>query len=101
LYLFKITTRSVDHERFAEGNNTFLRSRNRSLEEEEVVLDDTVVGETTQRCDLLLGDVVFRGGVVVVFAEANTIDLLVDLRSVMITICGVGVLCGWVQLRIT
>ena len=83
----------MDHERFAEGNDTLLRSGDAALEEEEVVLDNTVMGETTHGCDLLLGDVVFCGGVIVILVEANPVDLLVDLRSVMITICGVGVLC--------
>jgi hypothetical protein len=87
LHLLKITTGSVDHEGFAEGDDTLFGSRDGALEEEEVVLHDTVVGETTQGSDPLLGNVVFGGGIVVVFAEANSVDLLVDLRSVVVTIC--------------
>jgi len=74
----------VDHERFAEGNDTLLCSGDRALEEEEVVLDDTVVGETTHGGDSLLGNVVFGGGIVVVLTETNTVDLFVDLCSVMV-----------------
>jgi hypothetical protein len=87
LHLLKITTGSVDHEGLAEGNDTLLGSRDGALEEEEVVLDDTVVGETTHGSDSLLGNIVFSGGIVVIFAEANTVDFLVDLRSVVVTIC--------------
>ena len=77
----------MNHEGFAEGDDTFLGSRDRALEEEEVVLNDTVVRETTQGSDLLLGDVVLSGGIVVLVTEANTVDLLIDLRSVVVTIC--------------
>jgi hypothetical protein len=86
LDFFKITTRSVNHEGFAEGDDTLLGARDRTLEEEEVVLDDTVVGETTQWSDGLLCDVLLSGGIVVLLAEANAVDLLVDLRSVVVTI---------------
>ena len=84
----------MDHEGFAEGNDTLLGSRNRALEEEEIVLDDTVMGETAQGSDSLLGDVVLGGGVVVLIAETNSVDLLVDLRSVVVAICEAEVLCG-------
>jgi len=87
----------VDHKGFAEGNNTLLGSRDGALEEEEVVLDDTVVGETTQGSDLLLGDVLLGGGIVVLFAEANAVDLLVDFRSVVVTICEAYTSCRWIQ----
>lgn len=87
----------MDHKGFAEGNNTLLGSRDGALEEEEVVLDDTVVGETTQGSDLLLGDVLLGGGIVVLFAEANAVDLLVDFRSVVVTICEAYTSCRWIQ----
>jgi len=76
----------VDHEGFAEGNYTFLSSGDGTLEEEEVILDDTVVGETTKGSDGLLRDVVLCAGIVVLLTEANTVDLFVDLRSVMVAI---------------
>ena len=83
----------MDHEGFAEGNDTLLGSRDGALEKEEVILDDTVVGETTQGGDGLLADVVFGGGVVVLGTEANAVDLLVDLRSVVVTVCEAEALC--------
>ena len=91
----------MDHEGFAEGNDAFLGSRDGALEKEEVVLDDTVVGETTQGGDSLLADIVFGRGVVVFFAEANAVDLLVDLSSVMITICEAEALCRRSQRGVT
>lgn len=83
----------MDHEGFAKGNDALLGSRNATLEEEEVVLNDTVVGETTQGSDCLLANVVFCGGIVVRVAETNTVDLLVDLRSVVVAICEAEALC--------
>ena len=50
------------------------------------------MGETTQRCDRLLRDVLVGGGVVILFAEANAVDLLVDFRSVVVAIYKVEVL---------
>ena len=82
----------MNHERFAQSNDALLGSGNGTLEEEEVVLDNTVVGETTQRRDGLLRDVLVGGGVVILFAEANAVDLLVDLRSVVVAIYEVEVL---------
>ena len=83
----------MNHEGFPEGDDTFLGSGDRTLEEEEVVLNDTVVRETTQGSDLLLGNVMLSGGIVVLFTEANTVDLLIDLCSVVVTICEAVALC--------
>ena len=57
LYFLEIPARSVDHERLADGDDTLLGSGDRALEDEEVVLDNTVMGEATHWCDGLLGDV--------------------------------------------
>ena len=83
----------MDHERFTEGNDTLLGSGDRTLEEEEVILDYTVVRETTQGSDGFLGDVVLGRGVVVLIAETNAIDFLVNLRSVVVTVCETKGLC--------
>ena len=84
----------MDHEGFAEGDDTLLGSRNGALEEEEVILNDTVVGETTHGGDSLLGDIVFGAGVVVLVAKADTVYLLVDLSSVVVAVCRADTLCG-------
>ena len=75
------------HQRLAKGNDTLLGSRNRALENDKVVLDDTVVREATHRRDGLLGDVVLRRGVALVVALANAVDLLVELRAVVVAVC--------------
>ena len=84
--LLEIPTGGVDHERFAEGNNTLLGSGNRALQDDEVVLDNTIVRETTHGRNVLLGDVVFSRGVGFVIATADTVDLLVEFRTVVVTV---------------
>ena len=76
----------MDHERLADRDNTLLGSRDGALEDEEVVLDDTVVGEATHRRDLLVGDVRLSGRVGGVLARANAVDLLVELCTVVVTV---------------
>ena len=78
----------MDHERLADGDDTLLGSGDRSLEDKEVVLDNTVVGEATHGRDRLLGNIVLGRRVSIVLAAANPIDLLVELRTVMVTVCG-------------
>lgn len=87
----------MNHEGFTEGDDALLGSRDRALEEEEVVFYDTVVGETTHGSDSLLCDILLRGGVVVLFTEANTVDLLVYLRSVVIAIYNTEALLNRIQ----
>ena len=82
----------MNHQGFTKGDDTFLGSRNTTLEEEEVVSYDTVVGETTHGSNSLLRDIVLGGGVVILFTEANAIDLLVDLSSVVVTVLNVEAL---------
>ena len=77
----------MNHQRLANGNNTLLRAGDGALEHEVVVLDDTVVREATHGRDRLLGDVVLGGRVAVVAAEADAVDLLVDLGTVVVTVC--------------
>lgn len=84
--LLQVPTRGVNHQRLADRDDTLLGSRNGALHQEEVVLDDTVVGEATERSDDLLGDVRFGGGVAVVATETNAVDLLIDLRSVVVAV---------------
>ena len=76
----------MDHERLADRDNTLLGSRDGSLEHEVVVLDDTVVGEATHGSNALLRDVMLSRGVGVVVAPANAVDLLVELRAVVVTV---------------
>ena len=76
----------MNHQRLAEGDNTLLGTRDRALEHEVVVLDDTVVGEATHGGDGLPGDIVLGRGVGAVLARANAVDLLVELGTVVVTV---------------
>ena len=76
----------MNHERLANGDDTLLRSGNRALQHEVVVLDNTVVREATHGRDGLLRDIVFRRGVGLVGATAYTVDLLVELRTVVVAV---------------
>jgi len=65
----------------------------RAFEHDEVLLDHTVVRETSHGIDRLLGDVLLSSGVVAhqlalfhVESVSDAVDLLVDLGSVMITL---------------
>jgi len=66
LDLLQVTARGMDHERLAKGDDTLLGSRNAALENEEVVLDNTVMREATHGSDELLGDIRLGRGVSVV-----------------------------------
>ena len=87
LDLLQVPPGSVHHERLAEGDDTLLGTGNGALEHEEVVLDDTVVGEATHWGDGLLRDIVLGGRVRIVATAADTVDLLVELRAVVVTVC--------------
>ena len=86
LDLLEIPTGGVDHERLAEGNNTLLGSGNRALQDDEVVLDNTIVRETTHGCDSLLGNIVLSRSVSLIGARANAVNLLVELGTVVVTV---------------
>ena len=86
LDLLEITTGGVDHERLAEGDDTLLGTGDGALEHEEVVLDDTIVGEATHGRDGLLGDISLGGGVAFVLSRAETVDLLVELSTVVVAV---------------
>ena len=85
--LLEIPTGSVNHQRLAEGDNTLLGTRDRALEHEVVVLDDTIVREATHGCNRLLGDIVLGRCVAIILTTADTVDLLVKLRTVVVAVC--------------
>jgi len=70
-----------DHER------SLASSSDSTLDEEEIFVDLTVVGETTHGGDVLLNGIGFASGVVHDVADgtsSNSVDLLVHLSSVMV-----------------
>lgn len=76
----------MDHKGLAQGDDTLLGTGDGALEHEVVVLDDTIVRETTHGGDGLLGDIRLGGSIAVVGAETDAIDLLVQLGTVVVTV---------------
>jgi hypothetical protein len=76
----------VVHEQFPDGNDALLDTEDGALEHQEVVLDNTVVGESTHRHDEFLCDVRLGRGIGVVRAGANAVDLLVELSMVVVSV---------------
>ena len=87
LDLLEVTARGVNHERLAEGDHALLGAGDGALEHQVVVLDDTVVREATHGCDGLLGNVRLGRRIVVGGTRANAVDLLVDLGTVVVSVC--------------
>lgn len=76
---------SSGKERLSEENESLLGTNTAALDDNEVISDDTIVRETTQRSDVLLSDIGLSGGVVLgasSLALAYSVDLLVELSSV-------------------
>lgn len=57
LNLLQVSSARMHLKRLANRDHAFLRSRYRSLQDQEVVLHDTVMRESTHRCNSLLRDV--------------------------------------------
>jgi len=86
-------TLGVDEEALSESQNPLLRTNAATLDHEEVVVDLTIMRETTHWSDALLGQIVFGRGVVDdllsildVDTLADTVDLLVHLGTMVITL---------------
>jgi len=69
-----------------EGQDSLLGSDDASLDHEPVLIDNTIVGESSHGGDGLKGEIVLSGGVVLVRALANTVDLLVHLGTVVVSV---------------
>lgn len=86
LDLLESTTRSVSKKRLTEGHDTTTDTGDGSLDENKVVLDITVVDESSHGRDGLLGAVKLGGGVSLIITLSNTVDLVVDGSSVVVTV---------------
>jgi len=86
LNLLESRTLGVGDEGLADGDNTLLGTSNTTLDHQEIFIDNTVVGETTHGSDSLLGDIILSSARLLVTSLANTVDLLVDLSTVMVTV---------------
>jgi len=86
LNLLKSSSGSVNLEGLSEGNNSLLDTGDGTLEDDKVVLDLTVSDETTHGGDGLLGAVELSGTVRLVVTTADSVDLVVDGSSVVVTV---------------
>jgi len=83
----------VGEERFSQSNCSLFASHAAALDHDEIRLDQTVVNESSDWVDGLIGDVDFGSCVVFdqfsiygMLAGANSVDLLVDFRSVVVSL---------------
>jgi len=75
----------VGEERFTEGKHPLAGSHDASLEHEEVLVDHTVMVESSHGCDGLVGKIEWSRGTLLVSLNSNTVYLLVDLSPVMVS----------------
>jgi len=85
LDLLECSTIRGRNDGLTEGKNTLLGTNAVTLEHKEVITNDTVVGETTHGSDALLGEIEL-GGTIAILANTNTIDLLVKIGTVEVTL---------------
>lgn len=85
LDLLEVFLAGGDDHALSQEQESLLWAHCAALEHEEVVLDGTVVGESSHGGDVLLSDIGFGGGVVLGsrgLALSHSVDLLVGLSSV-------------------
>lgn len=76
----------MHHQAFADGQYALLGAGNATLEHQEVVLHNSVVREATERRDALVSSIRFGRTVVSIVAATDAIDLLVELRAVVVPV---------------
>jgi len=87
--LFKSSSANLRNQTLSQDKSSLLGTNTATLDEDEILLDDTVVGETTQRSDGLFSQISSSGSVVsttVVFdTNTKSVDFLVHFSSVVVT----------------
>lgn len=86
LDLFEVVSGSHGPEGVSEGDDPLSGTGDTSLEHDKVVSDIGVSRPTTEGVDVLLRDVEVGRGVLGVRARSNSVDLLVHLGSLMVTV---------------
>ena len=84
--LLQVLARGVLEHRLAEDEGALLDTNDGALEHEPVLLDLTVVDESTHRCDTLLGQISLGLTAGLVSLLSNAVDLLVDLGTVEVSV---------------
>jgi hypothetical protein len=87
--LFEGSSRDLREQALSEDDSSLLGADTATLDQDEIFIDNTVVGETTEGSDVLFGQIVGSGGVVGLFVISDTdtdsVDFLVHFGSVVIT----------------
>lgn len=76
----------MHHQALADSQYTLLGTGNATLEHQKVILHDTVVRESTERRDALMGGIRLGRTVVSIVAETDAVNLLIELRAVVVTV---------------
>lgn len=88
--LFKSSSGGLGDETLSQDQRSLLGTNAASLDHDEIVVDDTVVGEATQGGDALFGQISNSGSIslatIILDSDADSVDLLVDFGSVVITV---------------
>jgi hypothetical protein len=87
--LFEGSSGDLREQALSEDDSSLLGADTATLDQDEIFIDNTVVGETTEGSDVLFGQIVGSGGVVGLFVISDTdtdsVDFLVHFGSVVIT----------------
>lgn len=87
--LFKSGSANLRNQTLSQDEGSLLGTNTATLDEDEILLNNTVVGETTQRSDGLFSQIGSSGGVVstTFVSDTNTdsVDFLVHFSSVVVT----------------
>jgi hypothetical protein len=86
LNLLEVSSGSHGSEGVSEGDDPLSWTWDGTLENNKVVLDVGVPGPTTQGVDGLLRDIELGGSVLGVGSTADSVDLLVHLGTLMVTV---------------
>lgn len=86
--LLQSVSGNLREEGLSESDDSLLGTHDATSDHDPVLVDLTVVGETTHGGDSLLGEIVLSHSVMRILAEslADSVDLLVDLGSVIETV---------------
>jgi hypothetical protein len=86
LNLLEIPPAGVNHQALAQGNNALFRARDRSLQHEVVILDNTIVRESTHGSDRLDRRIMLGRSILLIGTRADAVNLLVELSAMMVAI---------------
>jgi len=88
--LFEGGSGDLREQALSEDKGSLLGADTATLDQDEIFIDNTVVGETTEGSDVLFSQIVDSGGVVGLFVISDTltdsVDFLVHFGSVMVTV---------------